>query len=69
MNKGSILKGLKQGNSLATFLFLLVVVEGLSASIKKTVLVGTFKGFRVSNDVLEVSHLSYVDDTEMVGVR
>lgn len=47
----SIQKGLKQGNHLTTFLFLLVV-EGFSTSLKIFVSVAVFGGFKLVNDML-----------------
>lgn len=48
--------GLKKGDLLASFLFLLVV-EGLSASIRSTEVLNLFSGFKIGNSGLVVSHL------------
>ncbi|MCH80102.1 LINE-1 reverse transcriptase like [Trifolium medium] len=61
----NIQRGLKQGDPLAPFLFLLVV-ERLSGTIRKAEL-GVFKGFKVGNNGLSVSHLQYADDTLFLG--
>lgn len=47
----SIQKGLKQGDHLAPFLFLLVV-EGLSSFKRKTILVSVFEGFKAGTNGL-----------------
>jgi hypothetical protein len=61
----NISKGLKQGDPLAPFLFL-IVAEGLSALMHKAVALGFFRGFKVGPDVV-VSHLQYADDTLFIG--
>lgn len=55
----NIKRGLKQGDPLAPFLFLLVT-EGLSGLIRKTVSSGKFKGFKVgaSEKVILISNMS-----------
>jgi hypothetical protein len=62
----NIQRGLKQGDPLAPFLFLLVV-EGLSGVMKKAVDSGIFKGFSVGRIPVVVSHLQYADDTLCIG--
>ncbi|GAU30313.1 hypothetical protein TSUD_211700 [Trifolium subterraneum] len=62
----NIQRGLKQGDPLAPFLFLLVV-EGLSATIRRAEEIGMFKGFKVGNSGLSVSHLQYAYDTIFLG--
>jgi hypothetical protein len=61
-----IQRGLKQGDPLAPFLFLLVA-EGLGGAIRKAVEVGCFKGFMLGSGGLTVSHLQYADDTLCIG--
>ncbi|WJX66218.1 hypothetical protein P8452_50797 [Trifolium repens] len=61
----NISRGLKQGDPLAPFLFLLVA-EGLGALMSKAVSLGFFKGFKVNPNTL-ISHLQYVDDTIFIG--
>lgn len=53
---------MKQGDSLAHFLFLLVV-EGLSGAIKSVEDRNLYSGFKIGNSGLSVSPLQYVDDT------
>jgi hypothetical protein len=62
----NIQRGLKQGDPLAPFLFLLVA-EGLGGIMKRAVEMWRFNGFRVGNNDLVVSHLQYADDTLCIG--
>jgi hypothetical protein len=59
-------RGLKQGDPLAPFLFLLVV-EGLSLLMSRAVSLGYFKPFDIKNSGIVVSHLQYADDTLFIG--
>lgn len=62
----NISRGLKQGDPLAPFLFLLVA-EGLSGLIRNALSFGKFKGFKFGSSKVIISHLQYVDDTILVG--
>jgi hypothetical protein len=62
----NIQRGLKQGDPLAPFLFLLVA-EGLGGIMRRAVELNRFHGFRVGNNGVVVSHLQYADDTICVG--
>jgi hypothetical protein len=62
----NIQRGLKQGDPLAPFLFLLVV-EGFSGVMRKAVDLNLFKGFAVGRDPVIISHLQYADDTLCIG--
>jgi hypothetical protein len=62
----NIQRGLKQGDPLAPFLFLLVV-EGLSGAIRSAEERNMFTGFKVGNTGLSVSHFQYADDTVFIG--
>jgi hypothetical protein len=62
----NIARGLKQGDPLAPFLFLLVV-EGLGLLMSKAVSIGYFKPFVIKNSEVSVSHLQYADDTLFIG--
>jgi hypothetical protein len=62
----NISRGLKQGDPLAPFLFLLVV-EGLGLLMSRAVSLGFFKPFAIKNSGVSVSHLQYADDTLLVG--
>jgi hypothetical protein len=65
-NEINIQRGLKQGDPLAPFLFLLVA-EGLGGAMNRAVEVGLFKGFAIRNSGLVISHLQYADDTLCIG--
>jgi hypothetical protein len=62
----NIKRGLKQGDPLAPFLFLLVA-EGLGGLMKRAVELCRFRGFRFGNQGTVVSHLQYADDTLCIG--
>lgn len=56
----------KQGDPLASFLFLLVV-EGLSGLIFKAIKMALFIGIKVRSLDLVISHLQYVDETILLA--
>ena len=58
----NIQRGLKQGDPLAPFLFLLVV-EGLSGLVRSAKERSLYQGFKVGASELAISHLQYADDT------
>ncbi|GKA98526.1 RNA-directed DNA polymerase, eukaryota [Tanacetum coccineum] len=58
-------KGLKQGDPLSPFLFILVM-ESLHLSFQRVVDTGMFKGLTL-NDSLCLSHMFYADDAIFVG--
>jgi len=59
-------RGLKQGDPLAPFLFLLVA-EGFSGLMRNAVNSNSFKGFDLRNNGLVLSHLQYANDTICIG--
>ncbi|XP_035843953.1 uncharacterized protein LOC110931403 [Helianthus annuus] len=59
-------KGMRQGDPLSLFLFL-VVMEALSYFIDKAVGRGVFKGISLTNGGPCVSHLFYADDAIIMG--
>ncbi|GJY51132.1 RNA-directed DNA polymerase, eukaryota, reverse transcriptase zinc-binding domain protein [Tanacetum coccineum] len=58
-------RGLKQGDPLSPFLFLLIM-ESLHISMQRVVDAGLFKGIQVGSS-LQVSHLFYADDARQGG--
>ncbi|MCI47030.1 putative non-LTR retroelement reverse transcriptase, partial [Trifolium medium] len=62
----NIQRGLKQGDPLAPFLFVLVA-EGLGGLMKQAVATNRFSGFRIGNGGVTISHLQYADDTLCIG--
>ncbi|GJZ92833.1 RNA-directed DNA polymerase, eukaryota [Tanacetum coccineum] len=58
-------RGLKQGDPLAPYLFILVM-ESLHLSFSRTVDVGIFKGIQIGKD-FTLSNLFYVDDAVFIG--
>jgi hypothetical protein len=62
----SINRGLKQGDSLAPLLFLLVA-EGLGGLMRQAVARDRFQPFLVGNEAMSVSLLQYADDTLCIG--
>nr|GEZ40436.1 putative RNA-directed DNA polymerase, eukaryota, reverse transcriptase zinc-binding domain protein [Tanacetum cinerariifolium] len=58
-------KGLKQGDPLSPFLFILVM-EGLHISFKNILNSGLYKGIRI-DESLTLSHLFYADDAIFIG--
>ena len=62
----NIQRGLKQGDPLAPFLFLLVA-EGFSGLMRNVVRLNLFEDFRFRPDVLEIPHLQYANDTLCIG--
>ena len=62
--KGKIVpsKGLRQGDPISPYLFLLCA-EGLSAMLKKEEEEGYIKGVAVSRGALSISHLFFADDS------
>nr|GEU39579.1 RNA-directed DNA polymerase, eukaryota [Tanacetum cinerariifolium] len=58
-------RGLKQGDPLALFLFLLIM-ESLHLSFSRAVEAGIFTGFKVDHSIT-LSHLFYVEDAVFIG--
>jgi len=62
-------RGLRQGDLLSPFLFLLVV-EGFSVLMSSSVEAGLFHGYHVGQGTeLCLSHLQFVDDTLIIGKK
>ncbi|KAJ0554035.1 putative RNA-directed DNA polymerase [Helianthus annuus] len=59
-------KGMRQGDPISPFLFL-IVMEALSCMINKAIGLGIVKGVDLPNDGPLVSHLFYADDAIIIG--
>ncbi|GJT57124.1 RNA-directed DNA polymerase, eukaryota [Tanacetum coccineum] len=64
-NKFQFQKGLKQGDPLSPFLFILIM-ETLHISMQRVVDAGMFKGIKLGNS-LQMCHLFYADDAIFMG--
>jgi hypothetical protein len=58
-------RGLRQGDPLSPFLFL-IVAEGLAGLVRRAVEIGRFKGYQV-NPSLQFQILQFADDTILMG--
>lgn len=58
--------GVKQGDSLAPFLYLLVA-EGLGGLVRVAIKINRFVEFKLGSPQVEISHLQYADDTLLIG--
>ncbi|PNX56323.1 ribonuclease H [Trifolium pratense] len=61
----SVGKGLRQGDPMSMFVFL-IVAEGLSGLMNKAVGSGSFHGYKVNNNLM-FHTLQFADDTIIVG--
>ncbi|GJX24323.1 putative RNA-directed DNA polymerase, eukaryota, reverse transcriptase zinc-binding domain protein [Tanacetum coccineum] len=61
-----IQRGLRQGDPMSPFLFILAM-EGLPVLTCKAITLGLFKGVKVGNDGIHISHLIYADDVIFLG--
>ncbi|GKG01756.1 RNA-directed DNA polymerase, eukaryota, partial [Tanacetum coccineum] len=59
-------RGLKQGDPLSSFLFLLVM-ESLHISFQRIVDAGMFRGINLGGGQVNLSHMFYADDVVFVG--
>ncbi|GKV26106.1 hypothetical protein SLEP1_g35459 [Rubroshorea leprosula] len=61
-----VTKGIRQGDPLSPFLFL-IVAEGLNGLMTAAVEKELYKGVDVGNDAVSVTHLQFADDTIFFG--
>ncbi|GKV47448.1 hypothetical protein SLEP1_g54350 [Rubroshorea leprosula] len=59
-------RGLRQGDLIAPFLFL-IIVEGLNVLIESAISKELFQGVDISPFGLNISHLQFADDTIIIG--
>ncbi|MFS7930782.1 putative RNA-directed DNA polymerase [Helianthus anomalus] len=59
-------RGLRQGDPLSPFLFV-IVMEALTCVMNKATSIGLFNGIKVAADGPLLSHLSYADDVMFIG--
>lgn len=57
-------RGLRQGDPLSPFLFL-IVAKGLNILFKEAICLGLYQGYKVGD--LAISHLQFADDTLIIG--
>jgi hypothetical protein len=60
-------RGLRQGDPLSPFLFI-IMMEGLSRTIKFAMKEGTIKGLRLYEECPTTTHQQFVDDTMLHGI-
>ena len=60
-------RGLKQGDPLSPFLFILMM-EGLGQSIKHAKVTGKIKGLQLTENGHALTHQQFVDDTVLQGI-
>jgi hypothetical protein len=60
-----VARGLRQGDPLSPFLFL-IVVEGLAGLMRRAVDIGKFKGYQVNSNI-RFQMLQFADDTILMG--
>lgn len=61
-------KGLRQGDPLSPFLFL-IAAEGLNVLMDSAIALNEFSGVRIGAGVFRLSHLQYADDTILLGEK
>nr|GEX77526.1 RNA-directed DNA polymerase, eukaryota [Tanacetum cinerariifolium] len=61
-------KGLKHGDPLSPFLFILIM-KSLHISFQRVVDVGMFKGISLGGGTVNLSHMFFADDAVFVGLR
>ncbi|XP_022041758.1 uncharacterized protein LOC110944402 [Helianthus annuus] len=59
-------KGIRQGDPISPFLFL-IVMEGFSSMVRRASSVGTFRGIMLPNNGPTLTNLLYADDSVLIG--
>lgn len=59
-------RGLRQGDPLSPFLFV-IITGALHVMMEEAIEKGVFQGCKVGNDLIELSHLQFTDDTLFFG--
>nr|GEV49138.1 putative RNA-directed DNA polymerase, eukaryota, reverse transcriptase zinc-binding domain protein [Tanacetum cinerariifolium] len=59
-------RGLRQGDPLSPFLFL-IAMKGLRMAMEDAIASNFFQGLKIENDELSISHLLYADDVLFMG--
>jgi hypothetical protein len=59
-------RGIRQGDPLSPFLFLLIT-EGLGRSLKAAIHCNALQGLKLSEEGEALSHLQFVDDNLLIG--
>lgn len=62
----SLQKGVRQGDPLSPFLFI-IAMEGLNIAMKEAIDNGIFRGIQIANEGSVLSHLFYADDALFLG--
>ncbi|XP_071738945.1 uncharacterized protein [Rutidosis leptorrhynchoides] len=65
-NEFTIERGVRQGDPLSPFLFI-IAVEGLNYLTKRAIASGLYKGVEIGANKVNISHLQYADDTIFLG--
>ncbi|GJX23656.1 putative RNA-directed DNA polymerase, eukaryota, reverse transcriptase zinc-binding domain protein [Tanacetum coccineum] len=59
-------RGLRQGDPLSLFLFI-IAMEGFHVAMEDAIALNFFQGLKIGNDELSISHLLYADDVLFMG--
>ena len=65
-NEFGMQKGLRQGDPMAPFLFV-IVAENLNLLMEEAIDKGLFEGIKVGREQIQISHLQFADDAIFFG--